>query len=80
MQFENLTTLYDQNIVVRSLGGHVLPTIDKASDVGGDGDFFYPGVTHRQFNEAQILKNAAPRLSALIYEVIRSLIILNLNI
>ncbi len=55
-QFDHLTTIFDQNKAVRSLGYGDLPIIDDASDVGGDSGYLYRGVTNRQFNEAQILK------------------------
>lgn len=50
-QFEHLLSIYDEN--AKMPGGRKV--VDRAADVGGDGDWLYRGVTNSQFNESQIL-------------------------
>lgn len=54
-QFDNLTTLWDENEKMAAQSGHRTSFITDASGVGGNSDWLYRGVTNQQFNESQIL-------------------------
>ena len=55
-QFDNLYSIYDQNEKMAQKSRNRLNIVDEASDLGGDGEWMYRGVTNRQFNERQILR------------------------
>ncbi len=55
-QFKNTPTLYSENQRMRAASDMEPENfVFQASDVGGEGDWLYRGVTNRQFNESQIL-------------------------
>lgn len=55
-QFDNLTTLFDQNEWMANRSSRAKSSfIFKAADLGGNGEWLYRGVTNQQFNESQIL-------------------------
>lgn len=54
-QFDHLISLWDENEKAKSVGNKSYKIVSEASDVGGDEDWLYRGVTNNQFNESQIL-------------------------